>query len=117
MAFCDVLKRLRINADMTQGDLSKATGLTRSAIGMYESGSRQPKYEILEIFADFFNVDMNTLLDVQSSEDTCLSSSEVNLIARFRQLDQTAKDRISAQVDFELFRQNQNSQKEEKNLG
>ena len=34
---------------------------------MYENGKREPKFEVLEAFADFFNVDMNTLLDSQSS--------------------------------------------------
>jgi transcriptional regulator with XRE-family HTH domain len=58
-----MLKTLRLKKGLTQGELAKLTGLTRSAIGMYESGNREPKYEVLELLADFFNVDMNTLLD------------------------------------------------------
>lgn len=62
MSFNETLKKLRIEKKLTQEELAQATGLSRSAIGMYESGSREPNFETLEILADFFNVDMNTLL-------------------------------------------------------
>ena len=62
MAFKDVLKELRINRGLTQDDLAKALKVSRSTIGMYESGSREPDYEILETIADYFNVDIDYLL-------------------------------------------------------
>lgn len=67
MSFNETLKKLRIEKKLTQEELAQATGLSRSAIGMYESGSREPNFETLEILADFFNVDMNTLLDRSQS--------------------------------------------------
>lgn len=63
MPFNTMLKTLRLKKGLTQGELARLTGLTRSAISMYEAGNREPKYEVLELLADFFNVDMNTLLD------------------------------------------------------
>ena len=66
MAFKDVLKELRINRGLTQDDLSKGTGLAKSTISMYENGNREPNFETLELFADFFNVDMNTLFEHNS---------------------------------------------------
>lgn len=62
MPFSDKLKQLRLERGLTQDELATLTGLKRSAIGMYESGNREPKFEILELLADFFNVDMNVLL-------------------------------------------------------
>ena len=59
--FNDVLKQLRNKAGMNQEQLAKRLGLSKSAISMYESGSREPSLEILEAIADIFNVDMNTL--------------------------------------------------------
>lgn len=59
MSFALRLKELRTARDMTQGELSKAVKVSQSAIAMYESGKREPKLEAMEIFADFFNVDMN----------------------------------------------------------
>ena len=59
MSFAIRLKELRTRKNMTQGELSKALNISQSAIAMYESGRREPKLEILEVFADYFNVDMN----------------------------------------------------------
>jgi len=39
--------------------LATKLNISRSAIGMYENGERVPNLEILELFADYFNVDMN----------------------------------------------------------
>lgn len=60
--FKSVLKVLRKSNNLTQDMLAKKLGLSRSAIGMYEKGSREPDYEILEKIADFFNVDIDYLL-------------------------------------------------------
>lgn len=62
MPFNTVLRSLRKDRKLTQSELAKLTGLTVSAISMYENGNREPSFETLEILADFFNVDMNFLL-------------------------------------------------------
>lgn len=59
--FSDVLTYLRKRSNMSQQQLADATRLTRSAVSMYETGKREPDFETLEIFADFFNVSMDTL--------------------------------------------------------
>ena len=63
MPFNEMLEKLRKERGLTQEDLAKLTGLKRSAIGMYENGKREPSIEVLEIFANFFNVSMDVLLD------------------------------------------------------
>lgn len=60
--FNEVLKNLREEKRISQRELAKTLGISKSAIGMYESGNREPNYELLENIADFFNVDMNYLL-------------------------------------------------------
>lgn len=57
----DMLVYLRKRSGLSQQALSDRLGITRSAIGMYETGKREPDLETLEAFADFYNVDMNTL--------------------------------------------------------
>lgn len=57
-----VLKTLRRAKGLTQEELAKALKISRSTIGMYENGSREPDYETLELIADFFNVDIDYLL-------------------------------------------------------
>lgn len=60
--FENVLKKLRTSAGMTQEELAKRLGVSRSTIGMYESGSRKPDPAALESIADLFNVDVDYLL-------------------------------------------------------
>lgn len=60
--FQSVLKSLRKSNNLTQEDLAKALKVSRSTIGMYENGSREPDYETLEAIADYFNVYIDYLL-------------------------------------------------------
>ncbi len=60
--FSENLKLLREAKDLTQQQLADKLSISRSTIGMYENGSREPDFETLEIIADFFNVDMGRLI-------------------------------------------------------
>ena len=60
--FANVFKKLRLSMGLTQEELASKLNISRSRIGMYETGSREPDFETLELIADFFNVDMDYLL-------------------------------------------------------
>lgn len=51
--FKNVFRKLRLAAGLTQDELAKKLGISRSRIGMYETGKREPDYETLELIADF----------------------------------------------------------------
>lgn len=59
--FKDMLKYLRASHNISQAELSKAIGVSPSTIGMYETGEREPSFEIEEKIADYFNVSLDTL--------------------------------------------------------
>lgn len=61
MKFPDILKALRKRENLNQSELANAIGVSRSAIGMYESGQREPDFETMEAIADYFNVSMDYL--------------------------------------------------------
>lgn len=61
MTFSEVLKKLRKNNEMNQSQLAQAIGVSRSAIGMYESGKREPDFMTLEKIADCFDVSIDYL--------------------------------------------------------
>lgn len=67
MAFKDALKRLRKQDKLTQAELAAALGISKSAISMYECGNREPDFETQEALADYFNVDLNTLMGRMTS--------------------------------------------------
>ena len=60
--FAENLRILRERKEMTQQQLADALKISRSTIGMYERGNREPDFETLELIADFFNVDMGRLI-------------------------------------------------------
>ncbi|MFR2776351.1 MAG: helix-turn-helix domain-containing protein [Anaerostipes sp.] len=60
--FQNILKSLRTSQSLTQDALAKKLKISRSTIGMYENGAREPDFETLELIADFFNVDIDYLL-------------------------------------------------------
>ena len=60
--FQNILKSLRVAKGLTQDELSKQLNISRSTIGMYEKGTREPDFETLELIADYFNVDTDYLL-------------------------------------------------------
>lgn len=60
--FSEILKELRKRDDLTQEQLAKNCGISKSAISMYENGNRTPDFETLEVFADYFNVNLSYLI-------------------------------------------------------
>ena len=60
--FSDMLVFLRKREGLSQQELADQLGVTRSRIGMYETAKREPDFEGLEAIADFFNVNMDTLM-------------------------------------------------------
>lgn len=59
--FSDRIKGLRVERGITQEQLAAMLKVSRSTIGMYESGRREPDFETSEAIADIFNVDMDYL--------------------------------------------------------
>lgn len=55
------IKDLREEHHLTQEEFSKIIGISKSAVGMYETNKREPNLETLDAIADFFNVDMDYL--------------------------------------------------------
>lgn len=60
--FPDRLRRLRERERMDRKKLGECCGLSRSIIGLYERGEREPTASSLEKIADFFGVTTDYLL-------------------------------------------------------
>ena len=59
--FCATFKHLRESRELTQSELAKRLEVSRSALGMYEQGHREPDFETLLRIADFFGVTLDYL--------------------------------------------------------
>ena len=76
MKFPDILKSLRKRENLNQLELANAIGVSRSAIGMYESGQREPDFETMEAIADYFNVSMDYLHGKSDKKQTPAADSD-----------------------------------------
>lgn len=57
------LKQLRIQKGISQLKLSMDLGLSQNSISRYERGVREADYQTLILFADYFNVSIDYLLE------------------------------------------------------
>lgn len=81
--FGNALKTLRLKENMTQAQLARKLGLTRSVISAYETGLRLPSYDILIHIAKIYNVSTDYLLGLEHKQEidlSGLSQDEVNAL-------------------------------------
>lgn len=57
----EILKSLRLEADLTQSQLAQKLGIGQSTIVGYERGDREPTASNLMKYASYFNVSMDFL--------------------------------------------------------
>lgn len=68
------LKALRTKRKISQKEFGKLFGLAESTIGMYERDERRPDFELLNKFADYFEVSTDYLLG--RTDNTILATQE-----------------------------------------
>jgi len=61
--FSKEIKRLRKERGLSQSQLADALNISRTSIGNYEQGIREPSFEMTELIADYFNVDISTFFN------------------------------------------------------
>ena len=128
--FQNIFKRLRISSKLTQAEMAEKLGISRSTIGMYETGAREPDFETLERIADFFNVDTDYLLGRTEktsilpetighyylNDETREIAQEVFEKTELRSLFHVARDippeRLKAHIDFMKSLKEQETNKE-----
>lgn len=94
--FQNILKELRTSHNLTQDGLAKKLKISRSTVGMYEKGAREPDFETLELIADFFNVDTDYLLG-RTTKTTYIptfqyqTAGEETLVLSYRELNDINK--------------------------
>ncbi len=65
----EILRKLRINAGLTQNELGEMVGLSGTAIMRYENNQREPKQEIVERLAKVLQVNPMELLPYDEWEE------------------------------------------------
>ena len=79
----DRIKHLREQKGLTQTDLAKQLGITRSSVNAWEMGISVPSTQYIVELAEIFKVSTDFLLGVDSSATVSvagLSDADINLI-------------------------------------
>lgn len=95
--FSRVFKELRLEMGLTQQELANKLGVSRSAVGMYEKGEREPDFETLETIADFFNVDMDYLLGRSNY------STQISTIAAHHEGEEWTDEELAEIEEFKRY--------------
>ena len=93
-----MISRLRNERGLNQRDFAKFLGVSNGAIGMWETGKRQPDLETIKKIASFFNVTVDYLIgNQQSSKDYAnyqIDAPEIALDFKMRISDLMAEQKM-----------------------
>ena len=64
------LRELRTDRRLSQQELADILKISKSSVNMYERGEREPGINMLELIADYFNVDMDYLTGKKDKKTT-----------------------------------------------
>lgn len=91
-----IISKLRYEKKYSQIELAQKIGVSKGAIGMYETDKRQPNYDTLIKLADLFDVTTDYLLSHKSCNpsNTMIKSDPAanKLLITFSSLDEDNKD-------------------------
>lgn len=60
--YSEMIRYLRKREGLTQDELASKLGITRSRLNNFEQGIREPDFEMVELFCDFFNVEPSVIM-------------------------------------------------------
>ena len=84
MPFCDTLRTLIDERGLTQKQLAQDLEIPVSTLGGYVQGTSEPDFETLKLFANYFNVSADYLLNLKIGN--AQSHLENELLRIFRSL-------------------------------
>lgn len=97
------MKERRESLGMTQIQLAEALGLTKGAIGNYETEANSPKASILYKIFEVLKCDANYLFqdEMKELETDGFTVSEIKMIKKYRILDEYGKEVVDSVLDIE----------------
>lgn len=97
------LKNLRDENNFSQKDVANKLNISNATLSQYESGVRQPSYDILKKIADIYNVSIDYLLgrtDIKNFEENTIAA---HMDDRTKTLSEEQRKRLDDFIDFLIF--------------
>lgn len=100
------LKELRLNKGLTQIEFAKTFNIANGTVGNWETGKREPDYEMLSRIADFYGVTIDYLLGRNDKEKpTEMEKSLPDIMYRYNELSNDQQREVIAFMEFKLAQQ------------
>ena len=96
--FGNMLSYLRKRQGLSQSELAKKLHVSPATIGLYEQGRRQPRREIEEAIADYFNVSLTLLRGITTEIDR----EEDEIVQSYRKLNTADKETVKRLLAYML---------------
>lgn len=74
--FGNKIRELRLSRNLTQAELSRLIGISKSSVVNYETGTRKIPLTLIRKFADFFNVSLDDLLGITEELESTVLETE-----------------------------------------
>lgn len=82
--FADKIKELRKDKGMTQVDLAKALGVSTGTVAMWETGKRNPSFDMLNTLSDLFDKRIDYILGTSDdARSPKLTEEELDQLAEW----------------------------------
>lgn len=95
--FATKLKGLREIKGWSQEELAKRLGVSRSKIGNYEQGTREPDFESLEAIADIFNCPVSYLV---ADSHPVIPQATMDYAIKLSNLSEMARAEVMNYIDY-----------------
>ena len=99
------LRRLREEKGMEQQEVADKLGISRSTMGMYELGKREPNDEIKKRIADFFNCSVDYLIgysDYRGDKNMGIFTDMNEIEKRIGEIKGFAKETLDKMVEMKM---------------
>ena len=104
MKYGDRIAALREQLELTQEELAEKIGISRAALSHYEKNRRQPDYELVKKFADFFGVTTDYLLgrtDIRTPQHPAEDEEDIVAFLRAAEgLTESERKEVLAYIEF-----------------
>ena len=103
------LKESRLNKGLKQRDVTKLTGIKNTTLSNYENGITEPDIDTFIRLCHLYDLDYSELL-VEAygyklpSESIDIKKSDIELIKKYRDLDDYGKETVNMAIERETFR-------------